>query len=228
MRKFITFTLFMALMAAAAFAQKRPAPVRTAPPRINAQPPAAVTEISAADWQALADALVREDWTRAAAYAAVHLKTLKTDNDRKQLAQLRYLYLFALAGKILAANAQGNAAEAEKNWNELDRVMEKFIGQEFVLPPRPFAVDCSKRLNYVCAVKSNPKALRTTATNKEGNGIHSFDYVLFDEAIDLKADNDREVFLGGTLQRADYNEDKSKPWVVRLFFNNGFARINGK
>ncbi len=185
-----------------------------------------VTEISNEDWLALAAALEKEDWKQSATLAAGHLLSLKTDNDKKQLAQLRYIYLFSLAGQILSFNAQGNAVEAEKVWLEVDRAMATFINKEVMMPPRSFTTDCAKKLNVICKVKDTPNAYRTTATNKEGNGIHSFDYVQFDQPVDIKEFNGKETFMGGILRRAEYNEDKSKPWALRLFFSNGSLRVN--
>ncbi|HEY8561246.1 MAG TPA: hypothetical protein VIL74_12795 [Pyrinomonadaceae bacterium] len=184
-----------------------------------------VTEISDADWQALAAALEKEDWKQSATLAAGHLLALKTDNDKKQLAQLRYIYLYSLAGQILDFNARGNAVGSEKTWMEVDKAMETFINREVIMPPRLFTTDCEKRLNVICQVKAAPEAFRTTATNKEGNGIHSFDYVQLEQTVDLKEFNGKEAFLGGILRRAEYNEDKSKPWVMRLFLNKGFLRV---
>ncbi len=225
MRKLIVVAIFLSLAATGALAQKRRAPARSAPKKTPVAAAKTIAQISETDWKTLADALAAEDWPKSAALAAAHLTILKTDNEKKQLARLRYIYLYALAGKILAFNAQKNFAEAEKAWTELDRAMEGFIGKEFLLPPRPLAEDCGGRLNYVCPVKDTPRAFRTTATNKEGNAIHSFDYVVFDQPVDVSAHREKETFLGGTLQKADYNEDRTKPWVLRLFFQKGFVRV---
>ena len=214
----------MCLSAAAIHAQKSPATVKNIPSRVPFEAKT-VKEISNVDWNNLAAALDGEDWNKSVILAAQYLQNLKTDNDKKQLAQLRYLYIYALAGKILAATSQNNALEAQKNWAELDLVIETFIGKEFVLPPRQFVENCSKALNVICQVKSNSNALRTTATNREGNAIHSFDYVVFDQAVNISEFNAKPTFLGGILRKAEYNEDKSKPWVMRLFFNKGFVRI---
>jgi hypothetical protein len=221
MRKIIVFMILLGLAASGAAAQKRRAPVK---PAAAVRTPASVAgRVSDAECKALAVALAGENWTRAAALAAAQLQILKTDNAQKQLAQLRYIYLYSLAGRILAFNARNNAAEAQKTWLELDRAMETMIGREFVLPARPFAESCEKRLNYICQVKDTPNAFRTTATSKEGNAIHSFDYVVFERAPDVAAFREKEIFLGGTLQKADYNEDPAKPWAIRLFFNRGFV-----
>jgi hypothetical protein len=222
MKKFIFITFLICISATVFSAQTPRVPAKITPRSV---PFKTITEIAEADWQALAAALEKENWKQSAALAAQHLQTLKTENDKKQIAQLRYIYLFSLAGQILTANVQGNALEREKAWTELDKVMETFINKEFVLPPRPFTTDCGKKLNVICQVKDTPNALRTTATNKEGSGIHSFDYVQFDTAFNIQEFTDKETFVGGILRRAEYNEDKSKPWVLRLFFNKGFMRV---
>jgi len=218
------FIIILICISAAGFSAQTP---RTTPAKITPRnvPFKTITEISDADWQTLASALEKEDWKQSATFAAQHLQILKTENDKKQLAQLRYLYLFALAGQIITYNAQGNATEGEKAWTELDKAMESFVGKEFMMPARPFATNCEKKLNVICQVKDTPNAFRTTATNREGNAIHSFDYVQLDQPTDIKEFNGKITFLGGVLRRAEYNEDKSKPWVLRLFFNKGFLRV---
>lgn len=222
MNKFLFITILICASAFGIAAQKI---VKTPPITPRNVPFKTVTEISETDWQTLAAALEKEDWKQSAALAAQHLQTLKTDNEKKQLAQLRYIYLFALAGQILNYHTVGNAADAEKAWAELDRVLATFINKEFVLPPRPFSTDCEKKLNVICQVKDTPNTLRTTATNREGSGIHSFDYVQFDAPVEIKEFDGKETFLGGILRKVEYNEDKSKPWILRLIFSNGFLRV---
>lgn len=223
MKKFSLLFVLICVSATSFPAQK----IVRVPPTVTPRnvPFKTVTEISETDWTTLTSALEREDWKQSAALAAAHLQTLKTENDKKQIARLRYIYLFSLAGQILVANLQGNAVEGEKAWTELDKVMAGFMNKEFVMPARPFTTDCEKKLNVICQVKETPNTFRTTATNKEGSGIHSFDYVQFDQTVNLKEFDGKETFLGGTLRRAEFNEDKSKPWVLRLFFNSGFMRV---
>jgi hypothetical protein len=222
MNKFLVTTILLCISAAVISAQT-PRPTAKITPR--SVPFKTVTEISDADWTILATALEKEDWKQSATLAAQHLQILQTDNDKKQLAQLRYIYLFALAGQILRFNSQGNALEAEKAWTELDKTMATFINKELVMPPRPFTSNCEKKLNVICQVKDTPNAFRTTATNQEGNAIHSFDYVQFDQPVELREFTGKETFLGGVLRKAEYNEDKTKPWILRLFLNKGFLRV---
>ena len=222
MRKSIFIALLICISAAAIFGQPPRVPGKITPRNV---PFKVVTDVSDADWQVLANALEKEDWKQSATLAARHLQTLKTENDKKQIAQLRYIYLFTLAGQILKANAQGDALEYEKARTEMETAMTTFIGKEFLLPPRPFASDCDKKLNFVCQVKDTPNAFHTTATNQEGNAIHSFDYVQLDQPVNLGEFDGKKVFVGGILRKAEYNEDKTKPWVLRLFFNKGSLRV---
>ncbi len=221
MNKFILFTITLCLSASIGFSQKRATPVKTSEPK----PTAAVTEFSETEWKILTDALQSEDWKTAAPLAAQYLEKLKTDNEKKQLAQLRYFYLHALAGKILYAASVKPSIETDSIWNELDAAVGDFIGKEFVLPPRRFMPECKEVLNYICAARDNERLLRVTATNQEGTMIHSFDYVTFDGKIVLGEFGGKEIFLGGRLKRAEFNQDMSKLWVMRLIFEKGFLRV---
>jgi len=223
MKKFILFTALICFSVSICFAQQGKTPVKTiAPKPIQTQ---TVTEFSEAEWKVLTGALRVEDWKTSALLAARYLEKLKIDNEKKQLAQLRYFYLYALAGKILDASASVKAPiETDSIWKELDTAVNNFIGKEFVLPPRRFLPVCKNVLNYICAVQDNERALRVTATNKGGTMIHSFDYVLFDAKVPLGELTGKEVFLGGRLKRVEFNQNMSKLWVMRLIFEKGFAR----
>lgn len=186
-----------------------------------------VPTISETEWKVLTDALSAENWDRAAVYSAGLLNRLKVDNDAKQIARLRYFYLYALAGRILKAHDDAKTTEEEAAWRELDRAVEPLIGKEFVLPPREYRSTCEKNLNFICPVKDNEKALRTTATDKEAKGILSFDYVTFEKKVNLKIYDDKQLFLGGTLKKVEFNEELSdaQPWVMYLVFKKGFIRV---
>jgi len=223
MKKFTTIAFLLCCFVSLAFAQTKKTPVKKTAPK-PVQPPV-VSELSDTEWKNVTDALQAEDWKNSALIAAQYLEKLKTDNEKKQLAQLRYFYLYSLAGKILAASAAQIPVEKSSLWKELDEAVGSFVGKEIVAPPRRFMPECKAVLNYVCAVRENEKTLRVTATNKEGTMIHSFDYVLFDEKISWGEFVDREIFLGGKLKRAEFNQDLSKLWVMRLVFANGFVNI---
>lgn len=226
MKKFILAIIAINLFASLNLAQTRkPAAKPNKPPTIEIAP---LAEISDAEWKLLTVALQAEDWEKSATLAALDLKKLTADNDKKQLARLRYFYLYALAGKILALSSAANkTVEADAAWTELDAAIGALTGKEFVMPPRRFLTECKQVVNYVCRAKDSDRVLRVAATNRAGTAIHSFDYVSFDEKIsDLESFAGAEVFLGGRLKRAEFNQDVSKSaWVMRLIFENGFVTL---
>jgi hypothetical protein len=181
--------------------------------------------ISDIEWKVLTDAMEAENWNTAAFYASGLLGRLKVDNEQKQIARLRYFYLFSLAGKIMKFHDEGKTADEADAWQALDKAIDPLIGKEFVLPPRIYRNSCDKALNYVCKVTGNEKTYRTAATNKDGTGILSFDYVNFDKTIDLKTYLEKQVFLGGTLKKVEFNDDLTNPWVMYLIFEKGYVRV---
>jgi hypothetical protein len=223
MKKFVVFfTILFSLGVLPCFAQKIIAPVKPvkAPTIVPNSNPAILNET---DWKNITAALQAEMWEKSSALAAQALQKTKVETDKKQLAQLRYIYLYALAGKILALASANKTAEEDAAWQELDKAVSEFTGKEIVLPARRFLPECRSVLNYICAVKDNERALRVTATNSAGTEIHSFDYILFEEKAAPKLLPDTNIFLGGTLKRAEFNQDLSKRWVMRLFLEKGFV-----
>lgn len=183
--------------------------------------------ISDNEWKILTDAMTAENWNTSTFYASSLLNRLKIDNERKQIAQLRYFYLYSLAGQILKFHDAGKKSDEAATWKELDKAVDALIGKEFVLPPREYRNSCDKALNFVCKVQDNEKAFRTAATNKDGTGILSFDYVVFEKKVDLKEYLEKQVFLGGTLKKVEFNDELSsaQPWVMYLIFEKGFVRV---
>ncbi|MBA2621021.1 MAG: hypothetical protein H0U87_07460, partial [Acidobacteria bacterium] len=200
MKKLILLLNLFCASASFSHAQKPIAPAPQTVKKISPVVPAApvsatfakpIALISDAEWKPLVDALTAENWDASATLAERFLARLKIDNEKKQVARLRYFYLHALAGKILKlAAATKNASTQEQQnllWEEIKRASARFLNREFVLPPRLFSFDCKRAaFNYVCTVKGDEKAVRTVATNAAGSEIHSFDYVLFDEKIASK------------------------------------------
>ncbi|MDQ3063710.1 MAG: hypothetical protein M3R14_12760 [Acidobacteriota bacterium] len=223
MKKIILFSILLCLFVPICFSQKRQTPINTVKPQPIQKP--IITEVSDSEWKILTAALQSENWEKSAILASQYLQKIKIDNEKKQLAQLRYFYLYALAGKILTFSSAKKIIEENAAWEELDKAVGSFIGKEFVLPPRRLLNDCKEVVNYICAVTGNDRALRVTATNKTGTAIHSFDYVGFDEKILSGEFAERETFLGGKLKTVEFNQDMSKPWVMRLIFEKGFVSL---
>jgi hypothetical protein len=221
MKKLIFFTVFICLAAASAsFGQKRRAAVSPAPaaPKKIVQPVArtAAGEIAEADWLKMADAMYQENWEKVSALAAQNLQKLKSENAKKQLAQLRYIYLYSLAGKV---------SEGKMAFAEFERIANGFVGQEFLLVSRQLLADCTAKVNYICASKNNDRVLRVTATNRAGTAIHLFEYVRLGERFDLQANSEKLAFLGGNLKKVESSLYKSDLKIMRLIFDKGYVKV---
>ena len=189
---------------------------KPAPAKPTAKVPVVVTEVAADDWQKLTNLLSAEDWTKASASSNNWLGKLKSENDKKQLARLRYFYLFSLAGSV----SQGKLPIAE-----LEKAVNSFIGKEFILLDRNVLGDCNKSLNYLCPVTNTPKAVRVTATNKDFTLIHAFEYVDLLQEFDFKANNLKNAFVGGKLTGAEFNTAAQPVWIMRLYFDEGWVQV---
>ena len=223
MKNFVLSSILICLSTTFCFAQKI---VRIEKPeQKTADANSFSPEISDKEWQFMKDALQSENWESSALFASRLIERTKAENEKKQLAQLRYFYLYSLAGKVISFSEAGKSSAEEAARQELNKAAESFIGQEIIMPPRQFLAECNQKLNYICPVKDNDNALRVTATNKEGTAIHSFEVVLFDQKIDLKEFVGKEAFLGGTLAKVELNEAASDLWIMRLSFVKGFVRV---
>lgn len=188
--------------------------------------PAKVAEISDRDWGILSGAFDREEWQTAVRMSAEHIDRLETENGRKQLAQLRYLHLLALAGRTNSFISGKNEPAAAQSWLDLEAAVRRFKGSELVAPPRKFESDCAGKVNFVCPVRGDKKSLRVTATTKNADSILLFEYFLFEDELNHVSLEDKKLFLSGKLEKAEYNEDTAKPWIVRLFFRGSAAAFS--
>lgn len=183
---------------------------------VQAANPKTAAEIPADEWNEIIKTIESEDWEKSSFLTLYSLKKLRTDNEKKQLARLRYFYVYSLAGKI---------AQKTMPATELERISQAFIGQDFLMPSRQVLSDCTEKVNYICAVKADEKSLRVTATNKSATAIHSFEYIKLPEKFDVAANSGRDIFLGGKLKKLEVGTYKSGIKIVKLYFENGYADI---
>lgn len=218
MKRLFLFTILFCLPICVVDAQKRK-PLPKAAPKTAAQTNSAlsgVKEISVAEWNAIVAALEKENWSQARLLSSGAIRKLKTDNDKKQLARLRYFFVYALAGE---------AASGKITYDEFEESVNGFVGREFLMPSRKFLADCAQRVNYICPVGGDEKAVRATATDKSGSAIHLFEYVKLTDKAPAPTSDGRAAFVGGNLQSAEINVYKSNLRIMRLVFDRGFVNI---
>jgi hypothetical protein len=219
MKKVVLLIISFCLSTLVCFSQKskipvvsiaaKPAPVKT------------VAEIPDTDWKILVDAVQSENWGKSASLANGYLAKTKAENNKKQIARLRYILLYALAGKIVEASFADKKAEETKARVELEKAANGFFGKEFFMPSREILDDCEGRFNYICRSKQQPNVLRVTATSQAATAILSFEYLRLKQDFSISKNIGKEAVLSGILRKIEFNPNKSNVWIMRLFFENG-------
>ena len=219
MKKVVLLVILFCLSTIVCFSQKSKTSVASnAAKPMQAQP---IKEIPDADWGNLINAVQSENWGKSALLASGYLTKIRNENNKKQIARLRYILLYALAGKIVEASFANKKPEEAKTRIELEKAANGFLEKEFFMPSREVSEDCQSKLNYVCRSKQQENVLRVTATNKTGTAIYSFEYVRLKENFSLLKNVGKQVILNGILNKIEFNPNKSNVWIMRLFFENG-------
>jgi hypothetical protein len=214
MQRFIIVIACLFVAAGGSFAQKRKTPAKPSTPK--PAPVTTVSELPEGEWSGIIRALEAEEWDKSSMLSGNALKKLRFENDKNQLARLRYIYLFSSAGRV---------AQGKMTATELQNIAQTFVGQAFIMLDRNALTNCQNSLNYVCPVKANKSALRVSATNKAFTTIHSFENVKLLQPFDFTQNNLKNVFVGGTLRQVEVNQKPEKVWIMRLSFENGWVQM---
>ncbi len=185
----------------------------------------AENDIPAEDWNKLESALQLEDWNKTIALAEEYQLKLSAETKDLKKARLRYIYLYALAGKVIAYSFSGDREQEDAARKRLEVAAKSYVGREFVFPVRKILADCKGAVNYVCDSMENPGFLRISATNPNGTSIHFSEYIeLRGVKLDVRKHNESDVVLGGILKGVRLNPNKSNTLVMTLQFEDGFVQ----
>ncbi len=145
MKRVVLSIMLFCLPAVVCFPQKSKPPVNSD----TAKQPSIqqITEIPAAEWKILIESVQAENWGKSILLSSGYLAKVKAENDKKQIARLRYILLYALAGKIIASSFSGKKTEEDKARGELEKAANGFLNKEFFMPSREISIDCQGKLN---------------------------------------------------------------------------------
>lgn len=180
-------------------------------------------DISVEDWDKLESALQLEDWTRTSDLAKEYLQKLDTETKDGKMARLRYIYLYALAGKVISYSFSNDRLAEDEARIRLKIATDNFVGKEFIFPVRKILADCKGSINYVCESKENPGFLRIAATNSTGTSIHFSEYVQMRFDFDVKRYDKVDVILGGKLKGFRLMPERTNKLLMVLQFENGYV-----
>ena len=179
------------------------------------KPAATVTD---AQWKELITAIGNENWDSAFALSSDYLKLLNEEDEMKVLARLRYMHLYAAAGKTF---------EGKMTFEELEKTVKKFVGKEIFTPYRKIKLGCQGEFNYVCPSEENKKRTMTTAANKAGTSIFAFEYTDLKEAVDFAGNAGKQTAIGGIINDIVPNPNKTTIVIMRIFISDGYIKFRG-
>ena len=224
MRSFIIFLSLFCFLTSSVFAQTSEIPIKKENPLEAGKDKFAVKQISKEDWRIMEDALLADNWAKSARLAKNYLEKLKFETSDKQIARLRYIYLYSLAGKVLSYSFAERNTEEEKAREELKRVSNELIGERFMFPTRRILTECTDVLNYICPAKNKPGFLYVIAANQTGTvASPSIEYFDMGLNFDIEKHNKKVAVLTGVLDRVEFNPKKTNVWIMRLYFEDGFV-----
>jgi hypothetical protein len=160
-------------------------------------------------WKSLLTALSTEDWDTAHQLSKTLLDEIKNEDNEKNLARLRYMFLYSAAGRVLAG---------KMTYDELEAAVKPFVGKELVVPFRTVREQCGGRnLNLICADNPDKKSLLVPATNQKGTTILIFEYYKFKGNPKLPSLVGSQASLSGTVSSIQPNPNRSNLIIVRVY-----------
>ncbi|MCW5959829.1 MAG: hypothetical protein KIS76_06670 [Pyrinomonadaceae bacterium] len=181
-------------------------------------------DISSEEWSELESALKQQDWTKTSILAEQYIQKLGAETKDLKLARLRYIYLYSLAGKVVAYSFSNDRDQEEIARARLKAASQAYIGKEFVFPVRKVLGDCEGAINFVCDSAENSGYLHISATNSEGTSILFSEYVEMRRVkLDVKKHNEADVILGGILKGVRPNPERSNKLIMTLEFEDGYV-----
>jgi len=169
------------------------------------------------DYQKVIVAVSNEDWDTAVALSSKFIKLLKDDD--KRLLRLRYIYLYAAAGKV---------TDGRMEFDQLESLAKELVGKQVVLPNRPITLECRGAMNFICPSDNKNNRVMIAASNKTGTSILAFEYVQLTEPFDFAHHEDEAASITGTIDAIVPNPNKSRAIVMRLFITNGVVKLKTK
>ena len=200
MKRIISCIILAACLAAAFAQQPNPAPT-----------------VTDDDFQKVLVAVSNEDWDTAVALSSKFLKQMKAED--KRLLRLRYIYLYAAAGKV---------TDGRMEFDDFAKSAKEFVGKEVVFPFRPITTECRGAMNFICPSNEKQDRAMVAATNKTGTSILAFEYTQLKEPFDFAHHEDETASISGNIDAIVPNPNKSRFLVMRLFISNGVIHLNDK
>lgn len=183
----------------------------------SARHPARLDGVTEKQWQEVLSAVSDEQWDTAFALSSKYMKLLKEEDER--LPQLRYIYLYAAAGRV---------SVGRMDYDALGQAIKGFEGKSISLPYRTVLAGCRGELNFICGSQGSEDRLMVAATNRTGTSILAFEYVQLKEKFDAAAHEGKQASIDGRIESIKPNPNRSNIVILRIYVNGGVIKLKEK
>lgn len=149
----------------------------------------------------------------AAAYTKATTHLAKPNLSETQLANLRYMQVYALAGQ---------ASEGKKKHAEVKKLLESYIGQNFVSQHLEITKGGGMPFNQIQVKQDTEGVISVTCANSMGFNILCFVRVKMLEYPDLSQHLGERGYLGGKLGSFKVSAQDINSWIVDMDWTDGF------
>jgi hypothetical protein len=111
------------------------------------------------------------------------------------------------------------------SYEELEKIVNNFVGKKIVFPFRRIAIKCRGEFNYICASDDAKNKTITAATNKKGTSIFAFEYVQLKEDFDFDKHKGETAAIGGVVKSIVPNPNKSTIVILRIYISDGYIML---
>ncbi len=168
--------------------------------------------ISYENFKSLIPYLQIEDWDSAFKESEILLNNVEKDSSEFKAITI-YINIYSAAGMV---------ANGKMTYEELEKKIMLFQGQNIIMLAHPIRKEKDSSLNFTKLISS--KEAFTIAANKKGINILCFEKIYFKEDINIQELNDPFIRCGGILDKIEMNPNKSDIWILRLTVKDAFVR----
>lgn len=124
-------------------------------------------------------------------------------------------------------SAAGMVTEEKMTYQEMQKQVMQFEGQNIWMAIHPIAKSENNTINQTSISEVDGKFEGfSTATNKNSTNILCFEKFYFKDKLKLKKLENQFVRCSGTLEKIEFNPNKSLIWICRLTVKDAIAVVN--
>lgn len=159
-----------------------------------------------------------ENFALAEKKARKYLSSSQTGLSPTQMANLRYMHLYAMSGL---------ATLEKKQHADVRALLEKYQGQSLITQHLPVTDQPGQPFNQIRVEQDSPDTISVTCSNREGFNIICFVRVGMKKRPDLKGLVGKRAYLMGNLESFMVSAQSINSWIFDMTLGAGELHVLG-